>query len=144
MVKELVEASPPLTGFPGADRDHLHVEGAYMTRTPGLAQGIPFQEPQEAEALEAAEIEAGRVGSPVSVPGQKHVGSQRFVALLGPTAGGQEGRAFWDSGDARVFGLRRSVLSGFFFRIPPIAARPFGDALRHRAPRTDARRSVAR
>lgn len=91
MVKELVEASPSLACFPGADRDHLHMEGAYTIRTPGLAEGVPFQEPQEAEALEAAEIEAGRAGPRVSVPGQKHVRPQALVALLGPAAGGQEG-----------------------------------------------------
>jgi hypothetical protein len=94
MVKELAEASPPVGCVPGADRDHLHVEGAYTARTPGLAEGVPFQEPQEAEALEAAEVEAGRAGPPAPVFGQKHVRPQALVALLGPAAGDQEGQAF--------------------------------------------------
>jgi hypothetical protein len=94
MVKELAEASPPVGCVRSADRDHLHVEGAYTARTPGLAKGVPFQEPQEAEALEAAEIEAGRASPPVLVPRQKHVGPQALVALLGPAAGDQEGQAF--------------------------------------------------
>ena len=144
MEKELIEASPPVGCVRGADRDDLHVEGANTTRTPGLAEGIPVQEPQETKALETAKVEAGRAGPPVSVHGQKHMGSQGFVALLGPVAGGQEGHAFLDPGEDRAVSLRRPVLSGFFFRLLPIAVRSFADAPRCRAPRTDARRSVAR
>jgi len=40
MVKELVEASPPVGCIRSADWDHLHVEGAHLTGTPGLAEGI--------------------------------------------------------------------------------------------------------
>lgn len=143
-MKELVEASPSLGCVRRADRDHLHVEGAHLTRMPGLAEGISFQEPQETKAFEAAEVEAGHAGPPVSALGQKHMGSQGFVALLGPAARCPEGHAFLDPDEDRVVSLRRPVFSGFFFRLPQEAVRSFADAPRRRVPRTDARRSVAR
>jgi hypothetical protein len=59
LVEELVEAS--LTGgrVCGAHGDHLHVEGADPIRPPGLADGVPLQESEEAKALKATEVEAG-------------------------------------------------------------------------------------
>ncbi len=91
MVEKLVEASPTVGYVSRAHRDHLHVESAHPIRAPRLAHRVPFQESEQAKALEAAELEAGRARPGASVPRQKHVRTQGFVALLGPAADGYEG-----------------------------------------------------
>jgi len=58
LVEELVKASPTGRRVSGAHGNHLHVEGANTIRPPGLADGVPLQEPEEAKALEAAKVEA--------------------------------------------------------------------------------------
>ncbi len=91
MVEKLVEASPTVGCVRTAHRDHLHVEGAHPIRAPRLAYRVPFQEPEQAKTLEAAQLEAGCTRPGASIPGHKHVRTQRFVALLGPAADGYEG-----------------------------------------------------
>jgi hypothetical protein len=127
-VEELVKASPTVGCVRGAHRDHLYVKGAHTTRVPGFSDRVAFQEPEETEALEAAVLEASRARPGTPVPRQKHVGPQRFVALLGPAADDQEGQALFHRGADGAAHLRSSVLSGFFFRHPPEAVRSFADA----------------
>ena len=75
-----LEASPTVGRVRGAHRDHLHVESAHPIRAPRLAHRVPFQEPEQAKALEAAELEAGGTRPGASLPRHKHVRTQRFVA----------------------------------------------------------------